>query len=87
MAESPLRGSEEVPLRDTGSAPLAFSGTESGRRTTTSAARPAALSEQAVKTATQKDLGATSAKGLYTKEQMAAQSRWSWCLARRWTSP
>jgi len=64
---------ETFTVKNTGSAPLAFTVAESGRRTTSSAARPAALSGKAVTAATKDDRSATSAKGLYTKDQVAAQ--------------
>ncbi len=64
---------ETFTVKNTGSAPLQFSVAESGRKTASTAARPAALSGQAVKAATKDDRSATSAKGLYTKDQVAAQ--------------
>ena len=64
---------ETFTVKNTGSAPLEFSVTEAGRRTSSSAARPKALSAPSVRAATQSDRDATSAKGLYTKAQVAAQ--------------
>ncbi|MDV3221008.1 S8 family serine peptidase [Intrasporangium sp.] len=60
-------------VTNTGSAPLEFSVAESGRRTTTAVTRPAALSGAAVKSATAEDRDAMSAKGLYSRSQVAAQ--------------
>ncbi|GAB3052730.1 hypothetical protein GCM10027053_11080 [Intrasporangium mesophilum] len=62
-------------VKNTGSAPLEFSVAEGGRKTSSSADRPAVLSGAAVKAATKSDREATSAKGLYSKSQLAAQKQ------------
>ncbi|KRF38254.1 hypothetical protein ASG96_17515 [Terrabacter sp. Soil810] len=64
---------ESFTVKNTGSAPLAFSIGEGGRKTSSVAERPAALSGASVKAATASDRGATSAKGLYSATQRAAQ--------------
>jgi subtilisin family serine protease len=64
---------ETFTVKNTGSAPLEFSVSEGGRKTAAAATRPAALSGSSVQAATKGDRNATSAKGLYSKDQVAAQ--------------
>ncbi|KGN37497.1 peptidase S8 [Knoellia subterranea KCTC 19937] len=64
---------ETFTVKNTGTAPLEFSVAESGRKTTSSASRPAVLSGDAVKTATKGHTSAKSAKGLFSTAQRAAQ--------------
>lgn len=64
---------ETFTVKNTGSAPLEFSVAEGGRKTTSSASRPAELSAAKVRAATKDDRNATSAKGLWSKAQRAAQ--------------